>query len=625
MNRYPRWAYILLGVLIIIGVIYAAPNLYGEDPAIQISNKSATPITPALQSEIISDLNKAQIPYSSVKKEQYNILFVFSNIDQQLKAQGVLQNLLGPDYTVALNLAEKTPVWLKVLGAKPMKLGLDLRGGIHFLLEVDVDQMVKERVLSDSHTVGDDLRLGQVRYTSIKVNPQHQMEINFKDDNSLAKAQQLLSKKYNDYQFIENDNGMQLTAQLYPAAINQLEEYAVSQNLTTLRNRVNELGVSEPVIQQQGKDQISVDLPGVQDTARAKAMIGKVATIRLQLQDMDNNAEEAARTGIIPFGSTLFTFEGRPILLKNQIILHGSSILNASTTSDSYGRASVSIRAGGSEIASFNRITNENVGRPLATVYVETQPVKRIVNGKTITENKQVAKIINIATINEALNNMFQIEGLESQRYAQDLALQLRSGSYTAPVSFVQERLIGPSLGKDNIHKGVLSTLVGAIVVILFMAFYYHLFGIIADLALVLNLIFIVAIMSLLGATLTLPGIAAIVLTVGMAVDANVLIYERIREELRNGMSPQASINAGYGRALVTIVDANVTTLIVAIILFTLGTGTVQGFAIVLIIGLLTSMITAIFFSRAMVNLVYGSKRHLQKLSIGINVKKAPA
>ena len=625
MNRYPRWAYILLGVLIIIGVIYAAPNLYGEDPAIQISNKSATPITPALQSEIISDLNKAQIPYSSVKKEQYNILFVFPNIDQQLKAQGVLQNLLGPDYTVALNLAEKTPVWLKVLGAKPMKLGLDLRGGIHFLLEVDVDQMVKERVLSDSHTVGDDLRLGQVRYTSIKVNPQHQMEINFKDDNSLAKAQQLLSKKYNDYQFIENDNGMQLTAQLYPAAINQLEEYAVSQNLTTLRNRVNELGVSEPVIQQQGKDQISVDLPGVQDTARAKAMIGKVATIRLQLQDMDNNAEEAARTGIIPFGSTLFTFEGRPILLKNQIILHGSSILNASTTSDSYGRASVSIRAGGSEIASFNRITNENVGRPLATVYVETQPVKRIVNGKTITENKQVAKIINIATINEALNNMFQIEGLESQRYAQDLALQLRSGSYTAPVSFVQERLIGPSLGKDNIHKGVLSTLVGAIVVILFMAFYYHLFGIIADLALVLNLIFIVAIMSLLGATLTLPGIAAIVLTVGMAVDANVLIYERIREELRNGMSPQASINAGYGRALVTIVDANVTTLIVAIILFTLGTGTVQGFAIVLIIGLLTSMITAIFFSRAMVNLVYGSKRHLQKLSIGINVKKAPA
>ena len=625
MNRYPRWAYILLGVLIIIGVIYAAPNLYGEDPAIQISNKSATPITPALQSEIISDLNKAQIPYSSVKKEQYNILFVFSNIDQQLKAQGVLQNLLGPDYTVALNLAEKTPVWLKVLGAKPMKLGLDLRGGIHFLLEVDVDQMVKERVLSDSHTVGDDLRLGQVRYTSIKVNPQHQMEINFKDDNSLAKAQQLLSKKYNDYQFIENDNGMQLTAQLYPAAINQLEEYAVSQNLTTLRNRVNELGVSEPVIQQQGKDQISVDLPGVQDTARAKAMIGKVATIRLQLQDMDNNAEEAARTGIIPFGSTLFTFEGRPILLKNQIILHGSSILNASTTSDSYGRASVSIRAGGSEIASFNRITNENVGRPLATVYVETQPVKRIVNGKTITENKQVAKIINIATINEALNNMFQIEGLESQRYAQDLALQLRSGSYTAPVSFVQERLIGPSLGKDNIHKGVLSTLVGAIVVILFMAFYYHLFGIIADLALVLNLIFIVAIMSLLGATLTLPGIAAIVLTVGMAVDANVLIYERIREELRNGMSPQASINAGYGRALITIVDANVTTLIVAIILFTLGTGTVQGFAIVLIIGLLTSMITAIFFSRAMVNLVYGSKRHLQKLSIGINVKKAPA
>lgn len=623
MNQYPLWRYILLVFLIVLGLVYAAPNLFGEEPAIQVSPKASTNLPADLEHKIKTVLDNQQIDYKSIQREQYNLLIRFPDNDQQLKAQAALQTALGDDFTVALNLAEKTPKFFQLIGAEPMKLGLDLRGGIHFLLEVNVEQMIKEKVLGDSRTMGDDLRQAQIRYSGIVINNEGSgMVLQFRDQEARDQASQLLSNKYTDYQFTPIPNTWNLSATLNPSALQQQQEYAISQNLLILRNRVNELGVAEPVIQQQGKDQISVDLPGIQDSARAKAMIGKVAIIRMQLQDVDHDAATAARTGIIPYGSTLYTFEGRPILLKNQIILHGSSIQNASTTTDDYGRPAVSIRAGGSEVASFNRITQENIGKPLATVYVETETTQKMVNGKPVTQDHQVTKVINTAIINEALGNMFQITGLESQRYAQDLALQLRSGAYTAPLAFVQERLIGPTLGKDNIHKGITSTLAGALIVILFMAFYYSVFGIIADIALILNLIFIVAIMSLMGATLTLPGIAAMVLTVGMAVDANVLIYERIREELRNGMSPQASIYAGYERAFVTIVDANVTTLIVAVILFTLGAGTVQGFAIVLIIGLLTSMITAIFFTRAIVNLIYGSKRHLRKLPIGISVNK---
>ncbi len=378
--------------------------------------------------------------------------------------------------------------------------------------------------------------------------------------------------------------------------------------------------MAEPVIQQQGKNQISVDLPGIQDTASAKAIIGKVATVRFQLVDIEHDAAAAASSGITPVGTSLYTSpENRPILLKDQIVLHGSSILHATAATDENGKPAVSVRAGGSEVNSFNRITRANIDKPMATVYVETQVVKKLVNGQMTTENRQVVKVINVAKINNALGTQFQIMGLGSQREAQDLALQLRSGAYSANLTFVQERLIGPSLGKENIHQGIRSLVIAMAIVVVFMALYYHIFGLFADLALVLNTIFIVAVMSLLGATLTLPGIAGMVLTIGMAVDANVLIDERIREELRNGMSPQASIFTGYERAFGTIVDSNVTTLIVALILFALGTGQVQSFAITLSIGILSSMVTAVFFTRALVNLTYGW-RNVKKLSIGIKL-----
>lgn len=629
MNQYPLWRYVLIALLIVLGVIYAAPNLYGTDPAIQVQMKTGKAISADLVTQIQTTLQQQSIPYLPFEEQTTGLLIRFHDTEDQLKAQGYIQALMQDKATVALNLASKTPVWLSKLGAEPMKLGLDLRGGIHFLFRVDTQAMLKERMNSDIHTIGDTLREKNIRYAHIALtdadqqNPQGGITIAFRSSDDRDNAMKLLQKQslYSDYQLTSTQTNDRyfIQANFLPQAAINLAEQAVTQNLTTLRNRVNELGVSEPVIQQQGKDQISVDLPGIQDTARAKDIIGKVAVARFQLVDTQNDAAAAANSGMVPFGDTLYQFDGQPILLKNNIVLHGTSILSASTITGDDGRPAVSVRAGGSEVTSFNTITGDNIGKPMATVYIETRAVQKIVNGKVVTTEQQFPKIISIATINSALGNSFQIMGLESNYAAKNLALLLRSGAYTAPIVAISENTVGPSLGKENIHAGTLACEMGLLFVAVFMLFYYRLFGLVADIALALNVVFIVAIMSLIGATLTLPGIAAIVLTVGMAVDGNVLIYERIREELRNGVSPQASIYAGYERAFVTIVDANVTTLIVAVILFALGTGSVQGFAITLIIGLMTSMITAIFFTRAIINLVYGKKR-IEKLSIGIAV-----
>lgn len=619
MNRYPLWRYILLAVLIVLGVLYALPNLYGEDYAVQVQAKGSGTPTPQLSSQISAALQAQQIPYKLITQQSYAYLIRFKDADGQLKAQDTLQAALGPDYTVALNLAERTPAWLLAIGAKPMKLGLDLRGGIHFLLQIDTDQMFKDQRDSDMHNMGNSLRDQQIRYAGLMTNSLGEILLQFRDADSRDAALKALQKDYPDYQFSPAPQGYNISAVLSKSAEVRLAEYAVSQNIGILNNKVNELGVAEPVIQQQGKNQISVDLPGIQDTAHAKSIIGKVATVRFQLQDTEHDAALAASSGIVPMGSSLYMFDGQPYLLKDQVVLHGSSILHATAATDENGRPAVSVRAGGSEVPLFNRVTRANINKPMATVYVETQTVKKMADGQITSQNRQVATIINIANINSALGAQFQIMGLGSQREAQDLALQLRSGAYSAPISFVQERLIGPSLGKENIRQGIRSMVTAMTLVVLFMAFYYRLFGIFADLALVLNTIFIVAVMSLLGATLTLPGIAGMVLTIGMAVDANVLIDERIREELRNGVSPQASIFAGYERAFTTIVDSNVTTLIVAVILFALGTGPVQSFAITLSIGILSSMITAVFFTRALVNLTYGG-RSVKTLSIGIKI-----
>lgn len=633
MNQYPLWRYILIAVLISLGVMYAAPNLYGTDAAIQIQPKSGQAVPADVVAKIKTMLAQQSISETGVVQQATGLLIRFKDSEDQLKAQSYIQALVGDGDTVALNLAPRTPHWLSMFGAEPMKLGLDLRGGIHFLYRVDTDAMLKERLGSDMRTMTEGLQKAQVRYASITMqspdqeNPQGGIVIGFRSSADRDQGLSFLRGKnnYADYQFISSrkDNNYRITALFLQQAAINLEQQAVTQNLTTLRNRVNELGVSEPVIQQQGKDQISVDLPGIQDTARAKEIIGKVATLRFQMVDTQNDPATAATSGIVPFGDVMYQFEGRPYLLKSDAVLHGKSILSASTITGDDGRPAVSIRAGGSEITRFNQVTAENIGKPMATVYVETKAVQQIVDGKVITTQQQFPKIINIATINSALGGTFQITGLESNYAAKNLALLLRSGAYTAPITAISERTIGPSLGKENIRAGTLACEMGLLFVAVFMLFYYRLFGLVADCALVLNVIFIVAVMSVLGATLTLPGIAAIVLTVGMAVDANVLINERIREELRNGLSPHAAIYAGYERAFITIVDANVTTLIVAVILFALGTGSVQGFAITLIIGLLTSMITAIFFTRAVINVVYGKKR-IDKLSIGIStVSKA--
>lgn len=634
MNQYPLWRYLLIVALIVLGVIYAAPNLYGTDPAIQIQPKSGQAVPSSAVESIKSALTQQSLPYLSVTQSHDGLLIRFKDNEDQLKAQSVIQAVLDNQYSVALNLAPRTPAWLRALGAAPMRLGLDLRGGIHFLYQVDVSAMLKERLSSDSHAIAEQLRTADIRYANIGlIAPDMQtveggISIAFRTQDVRDKAYHLLVNRgeYSDYQWsVSGENGRYfIKAILLQQAAIALEQQAMAQNLMILNNRVNELGVSEPVIQQQGRNQISVDLPGIQDTARAKEIIGKVATLRFQLVDTEHDAETAASTGMIPFGDTLYRYEGRPILLKNDVVLHGKSILHAATIAGDDGRPAVSIRAGGSEVSRFNQITAENIGKPMATVYIETHAVHQMVDGKVTIKQQQVPKIINVATINSALGNTFQIEGLSSTYAAQNLALLLRSGAYTAPVSAVSERTIGPSLGQENIRMGTLACEVGLLLVAVFMLFYYHLFGLVANIALVLNVVFIVAIMSLLGATLTLPGIAAIVLTVGMAVDANVLINERIREELRLGVSPQAAIYAGYERAFVTIVDANVTTLIVAVILFALGTGSVQGFAVTLIIGLLTSMVTAIFFTRAAINLIYG-KRRVTQLSIGIKIKTRQA
>lgn len=621
MNRYPLWRYVFLAVLIVIGLVYALPNLYSADPAIQVSTKDAAALTPDVEAKIADALKSQQIPFKAIERNNKAVLVRFEDTEDQLKAQAVIQASLSANENVALNLASRTPRWLQAIGAEPMRLGLDLRGGIHFLLAVDANSLLKAQAVGDVRNIVSQLREAHVRYTDI-TSDQSGITIQFPTAESRDQALTLLNQHIQGYKF--SVKGLMITGAVTQYDLQQAQQNAVDQIVTILRNRVNELGVAEPVIQQQGVSQISVDLPGIQDTARAKEIIGKVATVKLQLQDISHDAEVAAKTGTVPFGSKLYFYneEGReePILLKNQVVLQGTSIINASSMIGDNGRPVVQIRVSGSDVPSFNRITAENVGKPLAVVYVETKTFHEMQNGKVVTTHRQVERVINLAVIQTALGNNFQITNLSSLAYANNLALLLRSGAYPVPVDFIEERVVGPSLGKDNIHKGVLSTEIGSLLVIIFMAIYYRLFGVIADLALVLNIVFIVAVLSILGATLTLPGIAGILLTVRMAVDANVLINERIREELRNGVSPQASIHAGYERAFVTIVDANVSVLIVMVVLFALGSGAVQGFAVTTTIGLLSSMVTAIFFTRALINLIYG-QRSIKSLSIGIKLK----
>ncbi len=610
-NRFPLWKNLLVLGIIIVAFLYAAPNLYGDDPAIQIMGaNAAVPVDTTTENNVKATLQSANITYKTIENQDRSLLIRFTSNDVQLKARDMLQQALGHDYLVALNLAPRTPAWLKAIGALPMKLGLDLRGGIYLLIQVDVDSLIKQRVEGDLTNISQTLRSERIRYSDVnRIN--NGITLTFRVPDALNEAYNLLSQRFPDFTWTKTD--LILQGVLSPAALQQARQDTMDKTMNTLRHRVNELGVSEAVVQQQGATRVAVELPGIVDTAQAKDLLGKTATLEFHMVDVENDP----RNAVTPIDTKVYTFRDQPYLLKNPIILRGSSIISARSGMGEDGRASVDVRLGGGGEDLFSRTTAENIGKPMAVLYVDVRPDIKIENGqKTITYQTE-KRLISVATIQNALGNTFSITGLSSQDEARTLALLLRAGALPATVAVIEEREVGPSLGKQNIHMGMMSVIVGFLLVVVFMAVYYRVMGLIADLALTMNLILIMSILSLLGATLTLPGIAGIVLTVGMAADANVLIFERIREELRNKAGIQASIHAGYERAFTTIVDANLTTLIVTIVLFCLGSGAVKNFAITVTIGLMTSMFTAITGTRALVNYLYGG-RTVKNISIGI-------
>lgn len=621
-NKFPAWKNALLVVIMILGFLYAAPNFYGEDPSVQVSAATrVVQIDQQVVDKIQSVLQKQNLKYKSVQLEEDDVLVRFFNTDTQLQARDYIKHALGEQYAVAVTLTPATPAWLEAFNASPMKLGLDLSGGVHFLLDVDVEGVVTAREQGLVRSISEDLRNARIRYASITSVKAKGIFMRFRSIADRDDAYNLIRKEEPQLLLSKTStNGnYSLLAKLSPAALSEVRQYTIEQTMTTLRKRVNELGVSEPIVQQQGSNRVAVDLPGVQDATRAQSIIGGTATVKFFLKDTIHDASAAMATGVIPVGSKLYNFEGRPVLLKNQLILSGESITSAMASFSQAGTPSVNIRLGGGGESLFTRVTRANIGKPMATVFVETKTENKIVDGKMQRVHRKVERIINIATIQDALGSSFQVTGLGDPKESSNLALLLRAGALPAPMSIIESRIVGPSLGLENIKRGMISLEVGMAIIVIFMALYYRTFGLIADFALLLNLVLLVAVLSMIGATLTLPGIAGIVLTVGMAVDANVLIYERIREEMRNGVPTQTAIYSGYEKAFSTIVDANVTTLIVAFVLFAIGSGPIKGFAITLSIGLLTSMLTGITYTRAVVNWIYGGKKD-KKLSIGIKM-----
>ncbi len=616
MNRYPLWKYLLLLVVVIAGTVYALPNLFGKDPAIQVSPTSGE-VSELTELEVTGVLDEAGIAPIAVERQPDSLILRFADSDAQLEARDHLLEELGRSHTVALNLAPATPDWLRSLDAEPMFLGLDLRGGVHFLLEVDMEAAIdkaEERYVGDIRAL---LREERVRYKSVREADGGGVELVLRDQADSDKTASLLGNNFPDLNVEEAAAEYTLRATLSEQSIKETRDFALQQNITTLRKRVNELGVAEPIIQQQGNSRIVVQLPGVQDTARAKDILGATATLEFRMVDSDGSVQDAV-DGRVPAGSKLYyERNGQPVLLEREIMLTGDSITDASSgIEQTSGGPMVSITLDSKGARIFSRRTADEVGNPMATVYIENKTVtERNDDGELVQRKETVEEVINIATIREQLGQRFQITGLESTQEARNLALLLRAGALAAPVTIIEERTIGPSLGQQNIDQGFMSVLIGFILVLLFMAVYYRVFGLVANLALTLNLVLVVALLSLLQATLTLPGIAGIVLTVGMAVDANVLIFERIREEIRNGNSPQASIHAGYEKAFSSIADANITTLIAAVVLFSFGTGPVKGFAVTLSLGIICSMFTAIVGTRAVINLIYGGRR-LSSISI---------
>ncbi|WP_267248691.1 protein translocase subunit SecD [Yersinia sp. Marseille-Q5920] len=614
LNRYPLWKYLMLIAVIFIGLLYALPNLYGEDPAVQITGARGIAASETTLVQVRDVLEKDNIASKSIALENGAILARFRDPDVQLRAREALMEAMGDKYVIALNLAPATPSWLAKLGAEPMKLGLDLRGGVHFLMEVDMDTALGKLQEQTMDTLRSDLREKNIPYATVRKLDNYGVEVRFRDDKTRDDAISYLSSRHRDL-VIGSNGSNTLKAVMSDDRLREAREYAVQQNITILRNRVNQLGVAEPLVQRQGSDRIVVELPGIQDTARAKEILGATATLEFRLVNSNVDATVAA-SGRVPGDSEVKnTREGRPVVLYKRVILTGDHITDSTSSTDEYNQAQVNISldsAGGSVMSNF---TKDNIGKPMATLFVEYKDSgKKDANGRAILVKQE--EVINIANIQSRLGNSFRITGIDNPAEARQLSLLLRAGALIAPIQIVEERTIGPTLGSQNITQGLEACLWGLAVSILFMVVYYRKFGVIASTALLANLVLIVGVMSLLpGATLTMPGIAGIVLTLAVAVDANVLINERIKEEYRNGRTIQQAIHEGYKGAFSSIVDANVTTLITAIILYAVGTGSIKGFAITTAIGVITSMFTAIVGTRAIVNLLYGGKR-INKLSI---------
>ncbi|PXW90703.1 preprotein translocase subunit SecD [Nitrosomonas sp. Nm84] len=604
MNRYALWQYLIIVVSLVLGLLYTLPNFYGESPAVQISPlRTSMNADSALLQRVEDALKQADIATNGILLEGNSIKARFADTDVQIKAKDLLESTLGNDYVVALNLLPNSPAWLSNLGALPMYLGLDLRGGVHFMLEVDMDGALEKSLDRYSADIRNTLREQKISYAGLEKQGK-KLILKFRDSESRTKAQAELKSNYPDLGFSEEqvDNRFHLVTVIKPEAQTRMQDSAVMQNITTLRNRVNELGVAEPIIQKAGGDRVIVQLPGVQDTAKAKDILGRTATLEIRMVD-DERDLDAAMRGKVPFGTELYTERGgSPLLVKKQVLLTGERITDAQPGFDKDNQPAVHINLDGSGSRIFKQLTRDNVGKRMAILLIE----------------KNKAEVVTAPVIREEIGGgRVQISGRMTNIEARDVALLLRAGALAAPMGIIEERTVGPSLGAENIARGFNSTLYGFLAVAIFVMVYYTAFGAISVIALALNVLLLVGLLSIIQATLTLPGMAALALTVGMAIDANVLINERIRDELRGGASPQLAIHTGFERAFGTIVDSNITTLIAGIALFAFGSGPVKGFAVVLCLGILTSVFTATFVARGMVNLVYGSRRKLDRVPIG--------
>lgn len=621
MNQYPRWKYVLVLIVLITGALYALPNLFGDDPAVQVSSPRGIETDTAVLAQVEAALQQSNIEFVGSDLNPQRILIRLTNQDDQQRAQEIVQERLGDQFVVALNLAPATPSWLRSINGEPMVLGLDLQGGVHFLLQVDMDSAKNAQEQRYVDAVRALLRENRIRYISVRQDSRGVLALlrSQEDQDAAVDLLEDLSDGITELDVVPERVGERfgLRMNLTDAKLQEVLSTALEQNITTLRNRVNQLGVAEPIVQQQGASRIVVQLPGVQDTAQAKDILGATATLEYRAVDEENNAITAAESGIIPPGTELYEYQGTPLLLKRRPIATGDQLVDAASGFDqTNGQPQVNVTLNSAGAKRMLDFTKQAVGDRMAVIYRETKKVTLEVDGEVIQETRTEEEVISVATIQDVFGRRFRTTGLDSSQEAARLALLLRAGALAAPVEIIEERTVGPSLGQDSIDQGFKSVAIGFALVLVLMVIYYRLFGLIADLALFANLVLIVALLSLIGATLTLPGIAGIVLTVGMAVDANVLIFERIREELRNGNTPQNSIRAGYEKAFSTIADANITTLMAAIVLFSFGTGPIKGFAVTLSLGIITSMFTAIMGTRAVVNLIYGKRARLRSLAI---------